>query len=132
MATTCRKITGKLATHSLVISAIFIIELLKEYSKSLAFILGSRTECQPLVILDAMASGTPYISRSTGCIDLIPGGIAVKNEEKAARSLDKILENEEAWKIFHIKGLKAARTDYKYKTVCERLNSAIGEIYKKL
>jgi glycosyltransferase involved in cell wall biosynthesis len=108
------------------------IELLKEYSKSLAFILGSRTECQPLVILDAMASGTPYISRSTGCIDLIPGGIAVKNEEKAARSLDKILENEEAWKIFHIKGLKAARTDYKYKTVCERLNSAIGEIYKKL
>ena len=104
------------------------IDLLKEYGKSLAFIYGSRTECQPLVILDAMASGTPYISRSTGCIDSLPGGIAVKNEETAAGSLDKIIESEEAWKIFHTDGLKAARTDYKYETVCERLNYAISDI----
>jgi len=104
------------------------IDLLKEYGKSLAFIYGSRTECQPLVILDAMASGTPYISRSTGCIDSLPGGIVVKNEETAARSLDKIIESKEAWKIFHTEGLKAARTNYKYETVCERLNYAISDI----
>ena len=104
------------------------VDLLKEYSKSLAFIYGSRTECQPLVILDAMASGTPFISRSTGCIDSLPGGIAVINEEIAAISLDNIIENEGVWKTFHADGLIAARTNYTYETVCERFNSAISDI----
>jgi len=104
------------------------VDLLKEYGKSLAFIYGSRTECQPLVILDAMASGTPFISRSTGCIDSLPGGIAVTNEEIAAISLDTIIENEGVWKTFHTDGLIAARTDYKYETVCERFNFAISDI----
>lgn len=104
------------------------IDLLKEYGKSLAFIYGSRTECQPLVILDAMASGTPFISRSTGCIDSLPGGISVINEEIAAISLDNIIENEGVWKIFHADGLIAARTNYTYETVCERFNSAISDI----
>src|SRR5688572_14619271 len=48
------------------------------YNHARLFLTGSRTECQPLVVLDAMAAGVPFISTDVGCVSQQGGGIIVQ------------------------------------------------------
>jgi glycosyltransferase involved in cell wall biosynthesis len=72
--------------------------LLAEYFKAKLLLSGSHTECQPLVILDANAAGTPFIARSTGCIAQMPGGVCVKSLEDMASEIDVLIANQALWK----------------------------------
>lgn len=71
--------------------------LLEEYSKSCLLLSGSHTECQPLVLLDAMATGTPFIARTTGCIPSLAGGVAVETENLAVQAINGILADQDDW-----------------------------------
>ena len=72
--------------------------LLEECSRSIALLSGSHTECQPLVLLDAMAAGTPFVARCSGCIPYLLGGVAVNSKAQAARAIDRLLADEHQWK----------------------------------
>lgn len=80
------------------------IKLLNKYSESSIFICGSHTECQPLVLLDAMATGTPFISRSSGCIPFMSGGISVGDVHSAAIAINDLMDNTEMWQHFSTRG----------------------------
>lgn len=94
--------------------------LLQQYARSRLFISGSHTECQPLVLLDAMAAGTPFIARSTGCIAGMPGGQAVISAAEAAEAIDRLLADADAWSRHQATGLQAAQSTY-----AEERNSAL-------
>lgn len=72
-------------------------ELMDEYLKSLVFIGGSYSECQPLVILDAMAAGVPFISRKSGSIPMLEGGYSVADHFEASKMLDVLVKDENVW-----------------------------------
>jgi glycosyltransferase involved in cell wall biosynthesis len=72
------------------------------------FVFGSLTECQPLVILDAMAAGTPFISRSSGSIPYMSGGISVESPKDAATQIDRLLFDQNEWQILSNSGQKDA------------------------
>lgn len=103
-------------------------ELLEEYKKSLAFVFGSRTECQPLVLLDAMATGTPFVSRPSGCIDSLPGGAAVSNEQLAAASLDSLLSDPVEWNVRSAAGIAAVRAQHYPEAAGRKLVNVLAEI----
>lgn len=103
-------------------------ELLEEYKKSLAFVFGSRTECQPLVLLDAMATGTPFVSRSSGCIDSLPGGFAAFNEKLAAASLDRLLSDTKDWAAYSAAGIAAVRERHYPEAAGRKLGNVFTEI----
>ena len=103
-------------------------DLLHEYRKSIAFLYGSRTECQPLVILDAMASGTPFVSRGTGCICTLRGGYSVDSEFRAAKCLDKVIECKEEWYTLSVDGVEAAKANYQTEIVGQKLVTVIHNI----
>ena len=86
--------------------------LLEEYRLSKLLISGSHTECQPLVLLDAMATGTPFVARSCGCIPSLPGGAGVGSEEEAARVITRILGNDTEWEKLSSEGRAAADSQY--------------------
>lgn len=86
--------------------------LLEEYGRSLAMISGSHTECQPLVLLDAMAKGTPFVARACGCIPRLPGGQGVRSEKEASRALDAIVRDPQEWGKLSSEGLRAAASTY--------------------
>jgi glycosyltransferase involved in cell wall biosynthesis len=75
------------------------IDLFEQYIEARLFLYGSHTECQPLVLLDAMAAGTPFISRASGSIPSMNGGITVQSEIEAAKAIDELYENLEDWNI---------------------------------
>lgn len=74
------------------------VELLEECGRSVALLSGSHTECQPLVLLDVMAAGTPFVARRSGCIPFLFGGVAVNSEIQAAHAIDRLLADECQWK----------------------------------
>ena len=87
-------------------------DLLDEYRRSKILISGSHTECQPLVLLDAMATGTPFVARSCGCIPFLAGGIGVQTESQAAGAVDKLLADQTAWEMLRREGRHSAASTY--------------------
>lgn len=87
-------------------------ELLSQYQQAKLFVSGSYTECQPLVLLDAMASGTPFVARATGCISRLPGGVAVRSPAAAADEITRLLGDGDSWAALAATGTLAAKTAY--------------------
>lgn len=83
-------------------------ELLHYYSLSSIFLSGSHTECQPLVLLDSMATGTPFIARTTGCIPSMKGGITVLSESECAMGINRLINNPNDWEGYSKAGLNEA------------------------
>jgi len=82
------------------------------YDKACLVLSGSHTECQPLVLLDANAAGTPFVARSTGCISTMPGGVAVRTWDEMARQMDVLTDGGPSWQSLADAGRKAARDFY--------------------
>ena len=100
--------------------------LLEECERSIALLSGSHTECQPLVLLDAMASGTPFVARRTGCISSLSGGVAVKSEVEAADSIDRLLSDASHWSHLSEAGRAYVVTNCDPATIGRNLIAALG------
>lgn len=87
-------------------------DLLDQYARARLFLSGSHTECQPLVLLDALATGTPFVARATGCISRMAGGIAVGTPAEAATAIDGLLADHTRWAELSAAGLAAANSTY--------------------
>lgn len=51
------------------------------------FLFTSKSETGPLVVLEALAAGVPFVSTRVGIVDQIPGGIVVNGEHRIAKAL---------------------------------------------
>ena len=91
---------------------VFGKELLDYYSSSAIFLCGSHTECQPLVLLDSMATGTPFIARATGCIPSMTGGISVSSESECAMGINRLINNQSDWEGYSKAGFNEALSQY--------------------
>ncbi len=96
-------------------------ELFAEYRRAKMLISGSHTECQPLVLLDAMAMGTPFVARSCGCIPSLEGGIGVGNERGAADAINLISNDATAWNALSQRGANAAIEQFHPEVVGHKL-----------
>ncbi len=56
------------------------------------FLLTAKQETQPIVIIEAMAAGKPWISTPTGCVREMEGGIVVKACNKISAAIDDLSE----------------------------------------
>lgn len=59
------------------------------------FVLSSKAETQPIVLLEAMAFSKPFISTNTGCVSELGGGIVVRNEGEMLEAMRLLVENPE-------------------------------------
>jgi glycosyltransferase involved in cell wall biosynthesis len=102
------------------------LDLVGKYSKARLFIYGSHTECQPLVILDAMATGTPFISRASGSIPLMRGGIVVYSDAEAASAMNDLYDNQQGWESLSQEGRADARSKHSPAKVEKLLMTALA------
>lgn len=100
-------------------------ELLNEYAKAIVFLYGSHTECQPLVLVDAMAAGTPFVSRASGCIPFLAGGLAVRKEAEAATAIDYLLDDGNARLQLSLAGRNEANSRHHPEVFAESLNDVL-------
>ncbi|MGD1017989.1 MAG: glycosyltransferase family 4 protein [Verrucomicrobiia bacterium] len=61
------------------------------------FVLTSKDETQPIVLLETMACGKPFIStESSGCIAELPGGLVVRSEQQISEQMKRLAESPDA------------------------------------
>lgn len=101
--------------------------LIEAYSRARLILFGSHTECQPLVLLDANATGTPFIARKTGCIDTMAGGVSVRNWQAMADQIDVLLSDASAWQCLAVAGRQAAKTIYHPRHTTQLLVAALSK-----
>ncbi|WP_157831960.1 glycosyltransferase family 4 protein [Thalassospira marina] len=100
-------------------------DLINEYLKARFFLCGSHTECQPLVILDANVTGTPFVARKTGCLSSMPGGYVVRSPEEAAIRMNDLMSSTK-WLELSDAGRLAANNQYHPHNTTRLLIDAIG------
>lgn len=101
--------------------------LLACYSKAYLFLHGSHTECQPLVLLDAMATGTPFISRGTGCIPDLKGGKTVSTANEMTIVIDSLFANSVLWKELSVSGMTSALHEFHPNVVSNQFLDALHD-----
>lgn len=63
------------------------------YKHALLFLCGSRTECQPMVILDSLASETACISTDVGCVSSFGCVLIVSDANEMAAQMRTLLQD---------------------------------------
>jgi len=57
------------------------------------FLFTSKSEVAPIVILEAMAAGKPFLSTHVGCVSEFPGGVVVNGQAKLTATLVALRNN---------------------------------------
>lgn len=102
-------------------------QIYEQYQQADLFVQMSRTECQPIAILDAMGHGVPFVSSDVGCVSELPGGITVKSEKSAAEAIRKLLNTEDLRMSLGQLGQHAVDHYYNWATVGRRFTALVEE-----
>jgi len=92
------------------------------------FLCTSKIEVQPLVILEAMAAGTPFVSMDVGCVRDMPGGIVVRNKQEMVLAVRDLLENEHLRAEFVRKGRSSIDESYVWERVVQQYDTLIEKL----
>ena len=108
-------------------------ELMQEYSESTVLVLPSKEESLGVVLLEAMATGTPVVASSVGGIpDIVEDGlngflVSYGDSQSLASSLIKLLSDDRLRERMGAKGKEMARNYVPHKIAMEHLN-----LYKRI
>lgn len=75
----------------------FECNIADEISNSQILLLPSLTEALPIVLLEAMASGTPFVATPVGCVPSLNAGILANSDAEFITAIENLLENEDFW-----------------------------------
>jgi len=115
---------------------VFIFEQLKEeeiaaaYTEATLFVSATYTEVQPLVLLDAMAAGLPFICRDVGVVSDLEGGICFKYEADFKQKVIELLGNSSLRKELESEGFKAVQHKYNWKKIGQQYHQLIQDLTK--
>ncbi len=89
-------------------------EIHSAYGAATVFVSATYTEVQPLVLLDAMAVGVPFLCRDVGAVSELAGGLCFKTKSEFTQKLRWLLKHPLSRKFFGEKGQKAVQEKYNW------------------
>lgn len=100
-------------------------EIADAYATADIFLMTSVTEVQPLVLLDAMAVGMPWVGTAVGGVPALPGGIATQTDEELAAALRGYLIDPTRRSTDGAKGRDAVAQTYNWGAHADRLDARL-------
>jgi glycosyltransferase involved in cell wall biosynthesis len=85
----------------------------------------SITEALPMVLIEAMASGTPFVANSVGAVPSLKGGIAASSQSSQLEAIKLMVDNDLVWNIYSNAGLKQYQEEFSEAWISEQLNVAV-------
>jgi glycosyltransferase involved in cell wall biosynthesis len=92
------------------------------------FLCTSNWELQPLVLLEAMAAGKPFVCKNVGCVREFPGGIIVKNEREMVLALRTLMSDELLGPELGRRGLMSIHETYDWEKVVIQYDNLLHKI----
>lgn len=90
------------------------------------FLFTSRVECAPLVILEAMAAGTPWVSYDVGNVSELPGGLVAASPSALLDAAAQILDG--ARPELGPEGRAAWQQSHRWEDIVPRYESVFEEV----
>ncbi len=95
-------------------------ETLGAFAGSDLFLLTSNAETQPIVLIEAMAAGKPWISTPRGCIPLMEGGLVARGAKEIACEIRRVLSDRDLYDRLAQAGRQAAQDTYSTPKIMSR------------
>lgn len=89
------------------------------------YLFGSKWEAFPISIVEAVASGVPYISTEVGCVASLPGGVIINSEEEMAQWIDRFMTDEKMRKKYSDIGFNYAKDNLTIASKVKKLEELI-------
>lgn len=83
--------------------------VLEEFAQAVVLVSTSNWEANSLVLIEACASGLPWISFDVGSARHVPGGVIAKDAADVARLVRELTSDEKRWGELSAAGIKFAR-----------------------
>lgn len=132
-----KNIGPRLNTSIFLFEKLPIDDIHAAYCAATLFVSATFTEVQPLVLLDAMAVGLPFLCRDVGAVSTLEGGVCFKDKNEFKVLLKQLLRNPSTRQNFGNKGKVTALNIYhwdlivnSYHSLIQRLSSANNDSSK--
>jgi len=102
---------------------------LAAYSTCDVFLLAADAETQPIVLLEAMAAGQPFVTTNVGCVTELPGGIVANSEAGLSEALVTLQNSPEKRKQLGDLGRTAVMQDFTKEKVMTAYENLIQELF---
>lgn len=102
--------------------------IVSAYCAADLFVCPSKWELQPLVILDAMAAGVPFVTADVGCVSDFPGGMVVRGEADMASKIAQLLADSQLRRRLGQAGRLAAESLYNWDAVGEQYEALLSRL----
>jgi len=97
-------------------------------ARSKLLLLTSITEVQPIVLLEAMASGTPFVASSVGCVPDMKGGYCSTKSEELISKIMELDDNFEFWSQCSLEGIDYYKNFHTREIAARELKRIIHKI----
>lgn len=114
--------------HTRVLAGVPRADLVAAYHEADLFLFASRIECFPLVIMESMASRTPFISTDAGCVSAMPGGIVVSSVVEMAETIRRLSSDDNERIELSRAGRDAWEARYKWSSIVDQYE----QLYERL
>lgn len=92
------------------------------------FVLPAKAETQPIVLMEAMASHTPWVSTDTGCVSELPGGLVVRSETELVEKIRSLATDPDLRQKLAAEGWAACQQTYDWKQVVAAYDRLIRKV----
>lgn len=92
------------------------------------FLLSASHEAQPIVLLEAMREGKPWIARDAGCISSLEGGVCVGSESEMSQAILRLNKDSSLCKRLGNVGRTAIESRYNRQAYTDNYISLVEEI----
>ena len=85
----------------------------------------SITEALPMVLIEAMASGTPFVANSVGAVPSLKGGISARSQPSQLDAIKLMVDDDLVWNNYSDAGLKQYQEEFSEACISEQLMVAV-------
>jgi glycosyltransferase involved in cell wall biosynthesis len=130
-----RKLDQKLAASHPDCSVLFLEKISREETFA-AFrecdfvLLTAIAETQPIVLIEAMAAGKPWISTNTGCVASLRGGIVCRRKSSLAPAIRRMLSDTNLCETLGAQGRQEAIMHYDATKNIQKFDSIFRELLR--
>lgn len=106
-------------------------ELVKMTKEAYCTIMASTYEYYPIVLIESIASGVPFISTNVGVVRYLPGGVVVDNLDDMSYWIDVFANDEQLRDEYGILGMKYAESHLMLDEKLRELEKILSNDYER-